>query len=57
MLEQIKYKNKIYALIVRKDFRKKKGVSFFTPNNLNLQCGYMKHNKNYFIKISPNVYF
>ena len=50
MIEQIKYKNKLYALIVRKHFRKKKGISFFTPNNLNLQCGYMKHNKNYFIK-------
>jgi len=50
MIEQIKYKNKLYALIARKDFRKKKGISFFTPNNLNLQCGYMKHNKNYFIK-------
>ena len=45
-----KYKNKIYALIVRKDFRKKKGVSFFTPNNFSLQFGYMKHQKNYFIK-------
>ena len=50
MVEQIKYKNKLYALIVRKDFRKKKGISFFTPNSLNLQCGYMKHKKNYFIK-------
>ena len=50
MLEQIKYKNKIYALIVRKNFRKKKGVSFFTPDNFNLQFGYMKHQKNYFIK-------
>ena len=50
MIEQIKYKNKLYALIIRKDFRKKKGISFFTPDNLNLQCGYMKHKKNYFIK-------
>ena len=50
MIEQIKYKNKLYALIVRKDFRKKRGVNFFTPNNLNLQCGYMKHKKNYMVK-------
>ena len=50
MLEQIKYKRKLYALIIRGSFRKKKGVSFFTPNNLNLQCGYMNHKKNYFIK-------
>ena len=32
------------------DYLKKKGINFFTPNNLNLQCGYMKHTKNYFIK-------
>ena len=50
MLEQIKHKRKLYALIIRGSFRKKKGVSFFTPNNLNLQCGYMNHKKNYFIK-------
>ena len=50
MIEQIKYKKKLYALIVRKNFRKKKGISFFTPKNLNLQFGYMKHQKNFFIK-------
>jgi len=50
VIEQIKYKNKLYALIVRKNFRKKRGISFFTPKNLNLQFGYMKHKKNFFIK-------
>ena len=45
-----KYKNKLYALIVRETFRRKKGVNFFTPNNHNLQFGYMKHKKNHFIK-------
>ena len=50
MIEYIKYKGKLFAIIVRKNFRKKKGVSFFTPNNLNLQCGYMKHKRNYIIK-------
>ena len=49
MIQQIKHKNKLYALIIR-NFRKKKGVSFFTPNNLSLQCGYMNHKKNHIIK-------
>ena len=50
MIEKIKYNKKILALIVRKTFRKKKGINFFTSNNLNLQCGYMKHEKNHLIK-------
>ena len=37
-------------MIVRKNFKKRKGVTFFTPDNLNLQCGYMNHKKNYLIK-------
>ena len=49
MIQQIKHKNKLYALIIR-NFRKKRGVSFFTPKNLSLQCGYMNHKKNHFIK-------
>ncbi len=50
MIEKIKNKKKLLAIIIRKEYRKKKGVSFFTPNNLNLQCGYMKHEKNHIIK-------
>ena len=50
MIEKIIYKKKLLALIVRKNFRKKKGINFFTSNNLNLQCGFMKHEKNHFIK-------
>lgn len=50
MIEKILYKKKLFALIVRKNFRKKKGINFFTSNNLNLQCGFMKHEKNHFIK-------
>jgi hypothetical protein len=50
MIENIKYKKKLLAMIVRKSFKKKKGVTFFTPDNLNLQCGYMNHKKNYLIK-------
>jgi hypothetical protein len=50
MIENVKFKKKLLAIIVRKNFRNKKGISFFTPNNLNLQCGYMKHKKEYFIQ-------
>ena len=50
MIEQIKYKNKLYALIARKDFRKKKGISFFTPNDTNQQFGYMNHEKGHLIE-------
>ena len=50
MIEKIKHGKKLLAIIIRKEYRKKKGITFFTPNNLNLQCGYMKHNKNHIIK-------
>ena len=40
----------MFALIVKKGYRKKKGISFFTDNNANQQIGYMKHGKNYIIK-------
>ena len=45
MIEKIYNKKKLYALIVRAKFRKKKGISFFTPNETNQQFGYMKHDK------------
>jgi len=50
MIEKIYHKTKIYALIVRAKFRKKKGISFFTPNDTNQQFGYMKHDKGHLIK-------
>ena len=50
MIEKIYNKKKLYALIVRAKFRKKKGISFFTPNETNQQFGYMKHDKGHLIK-------
>jgi len=50
MIEKIIYKKKLFALIVKGNYRKKKGITFFTPNNATQQFGYMKHKKNYFIK-------
>ena len=49
MIENIKHKKKLYALIVRKKFRIKSGVNFFTPQEATQQFGYMKHKKNHLI--------
>tara|TARA_Y100000816_G_scaffold183560_1_gene133031 strand:- start:559 stop:996 length:438 start_codon:yes stop_codon:yes gene_type:complete len=52
MVEKIKYKNKLLAIIVSGNYRKKKGITFFTPNNATQQIGYMKHKKGH--KIVPH---
>ena len=49
MIEKINYKKKLFALIVRKKFRKKKGVNFFTSKEAIQQFGYMKHKRNHLI--------
>ena len=50
MIEKIIYKKKLLALIVRGKYRKRKGITFFTPNNAIQQFGYMKHKKQHIIK-------
>ena len=50
MIEKIINKKKLLALIVRGKYRKKKGITFFTPNNFTQQFGYMKHEKKHIIK-------
>ena len=50
MIEKIIYKKKLLALIVRGKYRNKKGITFFTPNEITQQFGYMKHKKNFIIK-------
>ena len=50
MIEEIKYKKKLFALVVSGKYRNKKGITFFTPNQATQQFGYMKHEKRYFIK-------
>tara|TARA_B100000780_G_scaffold34298_1_gene21405 strand:- start:81 stop:512 length:432 start_codon:yes stop_codon:yes gene_type:complete len=47
MIEKILYKKKLFALIVRKKFRKKSGINFFTAKSDTQQFGYMKHKKDY----------
>ena len=50
MIEKIKYKKKLFALIVRGKYRGKKGISFFTDNKAIQQFGYMNHKTNHIIK-------
>lgn len=54
MSEKILYKNKLLALIVRGNYRKKRGITFFTENKDIQQFGYMNHKKNHIIK--PHVH-
>jgi|TARA_B110000285_G_scaffold83746_1_gene96164 hypothetical protein len=49
MIENIKYNKKLFALIVRKKFRNKSGINFFTEKESTQQFGYMKHKKDYLI--------
>ena len=50
MIEKILYKNKLFALIVKSNYRKKRGINFFTPNNTTQQFGYIKHKKGHVIE-------
>ena len=50
MIEKIFHKKKLLALIVRGTYRKKRGITFFTPNESTQQFGYMKHKKKHIIK-------
>ena len=50
MIEKILHKNKLFALIVRRQFRKKSGINFFTSKESTQQFGFMKHKKNHIIK-------
>ena len=49
MIAKIFHKKKKFALIVRRKFRKKSGINFFTSKESTQQFGYMKHKKNYLI--------
>ena len=50
MIEKILHKKKLFALIVRRQFRKKSGINFFTSKEATQQFGFMKHKKNHIIK-------
>lgn len=53
MVEEIKYKNNLLAIIVSSKFEKE-GIAFFTPNSFSQQLGYMKREKDYVIE--PHVH-
>ena len=57
MIEKILHKKNLYALIVRKEFRKKSGVNFFTSKEATQQFGYMKHKKDYLIMPHKQIIF
>ena len=42
MIEEVHYQNEVLAIIVRRDFHKK-GIHFFTSNDLSQQLAYMSH--------------
>ena len=50
MIEKVLHKNKLFALIVRRQFRKKSGINFFTSKEATQQFGFIKHKKNHIIK-------
>ncbi len=50
MIEKIFYKKKLLGIIIRANYRNKKGVNFFTPNSTPLQIGYMQHKINHSVK-------
>ena len=50
MIEKIKYKGKLFALVVSGKYRSKKGITFFTHDQATQQFGYMNHRKGHTIK-------
>jgi len=46
--EEVKYKNKLIAIIIRSNFTSEK-IVFFSPNNFSQQLGYLPHKKGHTI--------
>ncbi len=53
MIEKIEIDKKLYAIIIRSNY-KKDGIEFFTPGNFSQQLGYMKRPSGYEIK--PHIH-
>jgi hypothetical protein len=53
MIENIKYKDQLLAVIIRTNYTKQ-GIEFFTPGDFSQQLGYMNRPKGYVIK--PHVH-
>ena len=55
MIEFIKNKNTVYAIIIRNSYENEKdGIEFFSPENFSMQLGYMKRPKGY--NIEPHIH-
>ena len=50
MIKKIKHQGQILALIIKNFNKNKKGIKFFTPNNLSQQVAYMYHKKKHVIQ-------
>ena len=50
MIQNITYKKKTLALIIKNKYLKKKGINFFTNNKLSQQVAFMRHNKGHIIQ-------
>ena len=49
MISKIIHKKKLFALIVENEYKQKKGITFFSTDDLPQQFGYMNHKKNHVI--------
>ncbi len=49
MIQHILHKDILYAIIVRRNF-KKEGIEFFTPNEFSQQLGYMSRPQGYIVE-------
>jgi hypothetical protein len=49
MITKVFHKKKLYAMIIKNKYRNKKGITFFSPDNLPQQFGYINHVKNHII--------
>ena len=47
MIKKLKFKKEIFGYIIR--YKKKNGVNFLTPSNLNHQIAAISHKKNHII--------
>lgn len=54
-ITKVKYKNKVFAIIIKNENLRKKGITFFTENKMNLQVGFMKHPRGH--KILPHKHY
>lgn len=50
MIKAIKYQRQTLALIIKNFKKNKRGIEFFTPNNLSQQVAYMYHKKKHVIQ-------